>query len=192
MLYTSYVKKKKCITLTSLLSNCRSQRSWLDMWRGLLSGWPLLAMRSARSWPVSCRCKRGRDWMRWCLVWWSGTTRQLFHLQSCSLWTVAAVWVREWASCRPGLHSGQTSTFGWTSWHFMRRMAAGCTADARPLYPTFMGCLSAGIFEWDAQDLTLLQQAKRAQLRLRMRKKRMRTLRRTKQLISLCHASLMT
>ncbi len=50
-------------------------------------------------------------------------------------------------------------------WHFMRRLAVGCTTDAHPLYPTFMGCLSAYIFEWDAGDLTLLQQAKRQQFR---------------------------
>ncbi len=49
-------------------------------------------------------------------------------------------------------------------WHFMRRMAVGCTTDAHPLYPTFMGCLSACIFEWDAGDLCLLRQAKRKQL----------------------------
>lgn len=30
-------------------------------------------------------------------------------------------------------------------WHFMRRLAVGCTTDAHPLYPTFMGCLSACI-----------------------------------------------
>ncbi len=40
----------------------------------------------------------------------------------------------------------------------------GCTTDAHPLYPTFMGCLSACIFEWDAGDLCLLRQAKRKQL----------------------------
>ncbi|XP_038586329.1 uncharacterized protein LOC119911504 [Micropterus salmoides] len=50
-------------------------------------------------------------------------------------------------------------------WHFMRRLAVGCTTDAHPLYPTFMGCLSACIFEWDAGDLSLLRQAKREQLR---------------------------
>lgn len=49
-------------------------------------------------------------------------------------------------------------------WHFMRRMAVGCTTDAHPLYPTFMGCLSACIFEWDAEDLSLLRQAKKKQL----------------------------
>ncbi|KAM6945642.1 uncharacterized protein FYW47_017946 [Aplochiton taeniatus] len=49
------------------------------------------------------------------------------------------------------------------TWHFMRRMAVGCTTDAHPLYPTFMVCLSACIFEWDAGDLTLLRQAKTQQ-----------------------------
>lgn len=49
-------------------------------------------------------------------------------------------------------------------WHFMRRLASGCTTDAHPLYPTFMACLSACIFEWDASDLALLRQAKREQL----------------------------
>ncbi|KAF1374347.1 hypothetical protein PFLUV_G00228130 [Perca fluviatilis] len=50
-------------------------------------------------------------------------------------------------------------------WHFMRRLAVGCTTDAHPLYPTFMGCLSACIFEWDAGDLSLLRRAKKEQLR---------------------------
>ncbi|RXN22060.1 hypothetical protein ROHU_036759 [Labeo rohita] len=49
-------------------------------------------------------------------------------------------------------------------WHFMRRLAVGCTTDAHPLYPTFMGSLSVCIFEWDAGDLSLLRQAKRKQL----------------------------
>ncbi|CAL8251926.1 unnamed protein product [Merluccius merluccius] len=49
-------------------------------------------------------------------------------------------------------------------WHLMRRLAVGCTTDAHPLYPTFMGCLSACIFEWDAGDLSLLRRAKREQL----------------------------
>ena len=51
-------------------------------------------------------------------------------------------------------------------WHLMRRLAVGCTTDAHPLYPTFMGCLSACIFEWDAGDLSLLRRAKREQLKL--------------------------
>ncbi|XP_030295203.1 uncharacterized protein LOC115595183 [Sparus aurata] len=49
-------------------------------------------------------------------------------------------------------------------WQFMRRLAAGCTTDTHPLYPTFIGSLSACIFEWDAGDLTLLRRAKRQQL----------------------------
>ncbi|KAK7907602.1 hypothetical protein WMY93_016214 [Mugilogobius chulae] len=50
-------------------------------------------------------------------------------------------------------------------WHFMRRLAVGCTTDAHALFPSFMGSLSACIFEWDAADLSLLQQAKKEQLR---------------------------
>ncbi|KAL0970157.1 hypothetical protein UPYG_G00238140 [Umbra pygmaea] len=50
-------------------------------------------------------------------------------------------------------------------WHFMRRLAAGCTTDAHPLYPTFMGRLSVCIFEWDAADVGLLRHSKREQLR---------------------------
>lgn len=51
------------------------------------------------------------------------------------------------------------------SQHFMRRLADGCSTHAHPLYPTFMGCLSACTFEWDAEDFDLLRQARRAQLR---------------------------
>ena len=42
----------------------------------------------------------------------------------------------------------------------------GCTTDTQPLYPTFMGRLSARLVEWDAQELSLLWQAKREQLSL--------------------------
>ena len=49
-------------------------------------------------------------------------------------------------------------------WHFMRRLAVGCTTDAHVLYPTFMGGLSASIFEWDAGDLALLRHMKREEL----------------------------
>ncbi|MEQ2191466.1 hypothetical protein XENOCAPTIV_029084 [Xenoophorus captivus] len=49
-------------------------------------------------------------------------------------------------------------------WHFMRRLAVGCTTDAHPLYPAFMRALSSCIFEWDAGDLDLLRQAKIKQL----------------------------
>ncbi|KAJ8404578.1 hypothetical protein AAFF_G00334410 [Aldrovandia affinis] len=50
-------------------------------------------------------------------------------------------------------------------WHFMRWLAAGCTTDTHPLYPTFMGCLSACIFEWDPHDVALLCQAEKEELR---------------------------
>ncbi|CAL8307416.1 unnamed protein product [Merluccius merluccius] len=48
-------------------------------------------------------------------------------------------------------------------WHFMRRLALGCATEAHQLYPIFMSCLSACIFEWDAADLALLREAKRQQ-----------------------------
>lgn len=49
-------------------------------------------------------------------------------------------------------------------WHFMRRLATGCTTDAHPLYPIFMARLSECIFEWDPHDIALLRRAKREQL----------------------------
>ncbi|XP_053091155.1 uncharacterized protein LOC113534513 isoform X1 [Pangasianodon hypophthalmus] len=65
----------------------------------------------------------------------------------------------------------QTRFGGWPDlnirldiWHFMRRLATGCSTDAHPLYPTFMARLSACIFEWDPHDVTLLRRAKREQL----------------------------
>ncbi|CAM4560459.1 unnamed protein product [Leuciscus chuanchicus] len=65
----------------------------------------------------------------------------------------------------------QTRFGGWPTlnirldiWHFMRRLATGCTTDAHPLYPTFMARLSECIFEWDPHDIALLRQAKREQL----------------------------
>lgn len=50
-------------------------------------------------------------------------------------------------------------------YHFMRRLASGCTKDAHPLYPIFMAKLSSCIFEWDRGDVALLRQAKREQLK---------------------------
>ncbi|KAJ8340737.1 hypothetical protein SKAU_G00353700 [Synaphobranchus kaupii] len=50
-------------------------------------------------------------------------------------------------------------------YHFMRRLASGCTKDAHPLYPTFMAKLSCCIFEWDSRDVALLRRAKREQLK---------------------------
>ncbi|KAM7009682.1 uncharacterized protein LKV04_001620 [Tautogolabrus adspersus] len=51
-------------------------------------------------------------------------------------------------------------------YHFMRRLASGCTKDAHPLYPIFMARLSSCIFEWDAGDVALLRRVKREQLKL--------------------------
>ncbi|KAK2143968.1 hypothetical protein NP493_4354g00007 [Ridgeia piscesae] len=50
-------------------------------------------------------------------------------------------------------------------WHFMRRIAVGVTSESHPLYGTFMQRISGCIFEWDADDHRLLQQAKRAMLK---------------------------
>ncbi|MCI4379009.1 hypothetical protein PGIGA_G00222900 [Pangasianodon gigas] len=65
----------------------------------------------------------------------------------------------------------QTRFGGWPNlnirldiWHFLRRLATGCTTDAHPLYPTFKTRLSACIFEWDPHDIALLRRAKREQL----------------------------
>ncbi|XP_060927146.1 uncharacterized protein LOC133001557 [Limanda limanda] len=49
-------------------------------------------------------------------------------------------------------------------YHFMKRLASGCTKDAHPLHPTFMAKLSSCIFKWDSGDVALLRRAKRAQL----------------------------
>ena len=38
-------------------------------------------------------------------------------------------------------------------WHFMRRLADGCTSESHPLY---MLWLSVANFEWDRSDLDLL------------------------------------
>ncbi|KAM4548781.1 leptin receptor-like [Odontesthes bonariensis] len=54
-------------------------------------------------------------------------------------------------------------------WHFMRRLAVGCTTDAHPLYPAFMRALSSCIFEWDAGDLDLLRRSKTKQLQQEQR-----------------------
>ena len=51
-------------------------------------------------------------------------------------------------------------------WHFMRRIAAGCNAEAHPLYSVFVGRLSQCIFQWSKEDLDLLKSAKRGQLQI--------------------------
>lgn len=49
-------------------------------------------------------------------------------------------------------------------WHFMRRIATGCTTDSHQLYSSFMGLLSNCIFHWDEQDLSCLVKSKRNEL----------------------------
>ena len=49
-------------------------------------------------------------------------------------------------------------------WHYMRRLASGCTSESHPLYGTFMSRLSAAIFEWDRADYDLLLEAKRSEM----------------------------
>ena len=50
-------------------------------------------------------------------------------------------------------------------WHYMRRLALGCTTEAHPLYGVFFGHLSQCIFEWSSDDLELLKKAKEGELR---------------------------
>ncbi|XP_071500121.1 uncharacterized protein [Diadema antillarum] len=49
-------------------------------------------------------------------------------------------------------------------WHFMRRLARGCTTENHQLYAFFLRHLSAAIFEWSADDVEQLVRAKRAEL----------------------------
>ena len=49
-------------------------------------------------------------------------------------------------------------------WHYMRRLASGCTSESHPLYGTFMSHLSAAIFEWDRANYDLLLAAKRSEM----------------------------
>ena len=49
-------------------------------------------------------------------------------------------------------------------WHFMRRMAMGCTTESHPLYATFMANLSNAIFVWDEADYERLLLAKKGEL----------------------------
>ncbi|KAH3735329.1 hypothetical protein DPMN_041820 [Dreissena polymorpha] len=41
-------------------------------------------------------------------------------------------------------------------WHFMRRIATGCSTDSHALYSTFMGMMSNCIFNWDEEDFNVL------------------------------------
>ncbi|KAH3727497.1 hypothetical protein DPMN_053436 [Dreissena polymorpha] len=49
-------------------------------------------------------------------------------------------------------------------WHFMRHLAVGATKGNHRLYATFIGQLSAAIFQWDRVDLNLIKSAKREEL----------------------------
>uniref|UniRef100_UPI00358E8398 uncharacterized protein n=1 Tax=Myxine glutinosa TaxID=7769 RepID=UPI00358E8398 len=49
-------------------------------------------------------------------------------------------------------------------WHFMRRLALGCTTESHPLYGTFMARLSHCIFEWDKADVDALAHAKKSEM----------------------------
>ena len=50
-------------------------------------------------------------------------------------------------------------------WHFMRRLAVGCTSESHPLYGMFMAKLSTAIFEWDPSDYGTLIQAKLGEMK---------------------------
>lgn len=50
-------------------------------------------------------------------------------------------------------------------WHFMRRIAFGCTSEQHPLYSVFMSNLSQCIFEWDKEDHKRLLDAKEGELK---------------------------
>ena len=49
-------------------------------------------------------------------------------------------------------------------WHFMRRLARGCTTDMHQLFAFFLQQLSKAIFVWSGCDVDLLVRAKRAEL----------------------------
>lgn len=49
-------------------------------------------------------------------------------------------------------------------WHYMRRIAGGCTTESHPLYGQFMSRLSLCIFEWDQSDLSALISAKKQEM----------------------------
>lgn len=51
-------------------------------------------------------------------------------------------------------------------WHYMRRLARGCTTESHPMYGTFMAQLSSCVFEWDERDVDLLMSAKKRELQL--------------------------
>jgi hypothetical protein len=46
----------------------------------------------------------------------------------------------------------------------MRRMARGVTTDSHQLYGPFMNKLSSCIFKWSAEDVEILEKAKRSEM----------------------------
>ena len=80
---------------------------------------------------------------------------------------------RDCCGCQEGPSRFNSLFSSWASmvvrldiFHFMRRLGAGCTSESHPLYGVFMGRLARCIFEWDAEDLTLLYRAKRGELKM--------------------------
>jgi len=65
---------------------------------------------------------------------------------------------------RRWFHAWPNMVFRLDIWHFMRRFFMGCSTDSHILYSTFMKRLSKAIFEWSAEDLEALRQAKRLEL----------------------------
>lgn len=49
--------------------------------------------------------------------------------------------------------------------HYMRRFTTGLTTEHHPLYGTFCSKLSCCIFEWDQDDVSCLEEAKRSELK---------------------------
>ena len=49
-------------------------------------------------------------------------------------------------------------------YHFMRRIATGCSTESHQLHQTFMARLSQCIFQWDSNDLERLKLAKKREM----------------------------
>ena len=49
-------------------------------------------------------------------------------------------------------------------YHFMRRIATGCSTESHQLHQTFMARLSQCIFQWDSNDLEHLKLAKKREM----------------------------
>lgn len=50
------------------------------------------------------------------------------------------------------------------TWHFIRRLSTACNNESHPLYGIFMNGISAAIYRWDPEDVSLLRDAKRAEI----------------------------